>query len=236
MPTLVASNIGAGFASSRTVSINTTGADFLQIKVISAYSDGSQTPTSVTFNGSSTGISLHGSRIDATNRPSGFWYQLVAPTQTTANVVVSFNASTHAVVIVEAFSGVDQTTPLGTLQTAAASTGTAMNLTCTSGTADDLISDLAGLHKALDGAATVAVASSQTPTQNGTSNASSTLAAVGAAAYQSGGTSVACNYTASASSRWIVLAAPVKAAATGGGRLVGGGLVNGAASRRLLAG
>jgi len=237
-PSVLRSYINSGNASTRTVSsVNATGGDLLLIKVCSAYSDGSQVPTAVTFNGSATGITVHATRSDGSTLPYLRVYYLVAPTQTTANVVVTFNAGTHAVVVVEVWVDANQTTPCGTAQSASAQGGTAVDLTCTTGTASDTITDFAGLHKALDGTATLAVASGQTPTQNGTSGASSTLAAVGAGAYIAGGTSVPVNYTASASSRWAIIAFPVQAAAAGGGgRLVGGSLVQEWFTRGLLAG
>jgi len=204
----------AGYASSRTVSsVNATGGSLLLIKVSPFYSDGSKIPTSVTFNGVSVGAA-HAQAGSA--QAVALLYFVNAPTQTTANVVATWDAGTHAVVIVEVWQDTHATTPLKAAATANATSGTDATVTCTTGAVGDTITDVLCVGKALTGTSTASVGSGQTQTENQTSNATSTLAAIGAGSYEAGGASVVMNWTISESNRWAIVACPI--AATAGGR------------------
>jgi len=70
------------------------------------------TVSGVTFN--SVGMTLVGSRTTPANRVRSYMYRLVAPTTAANNVVISLSSAGTVVANASTFTGVDQTTPLGT--------------------------------------------------------------------------------------------------------------------------
>jgi len=238
MPTLVRSYGTAPAATAGNVtisSVDTSGGDCLIFTASKGYQQGS--PTTPTFNGSSTGVTSIGAVSTGTNGRVHAWY-LLAPSGT-ANVVFGTSDYRAGAWTVQVWSGVDQVTPVATAATASGTSGTAPAVTCTTGATGDVIIDVVGVRCALNPTTGPMTGTSggQTVIQNlDNGGTTATDHALGGSAYAAGSASVAMGWTLAASNRWAIMAFPLKAAATGGGRLVGGGLVNGAASRRLLAG
>lgn len=239
MPSLVrdyASSPAAGTGNVTISSVDTSGGDCLVLTTSHGYNEGN--PTTPTFNGSSTGVTLIGSLDTGTNGRVWAW-RLLAPSGTANVVFGNGGAYRAAVYTAQVWSGVDQTTPTGTAQTASASSGTAAAVTCTTGATGDAIIDVVTVRPATNPTTGPMTGPSggQTVIQNlDNGGTTATDHGLGGSAYAAGSASVAMGWTLAASNRWAIMAFPLKAAATGGGRLVGGALVNGAASRRLLAG
>lgn len=240
MPSLVrdyASSPAAGTGNVTISSVDTSGGDCLVLTTSHGYNEGN--PTTPTFNGSSTGVTLIGSVDTGTNGRVWAW-RLLAPSGT-ANVVFG-NAGAYraAVYTAQVWSGVDQSTPTATVQTNTAATGTAASVTYTNGATGDTIIDVVTVRPANNPTQgpLVGVSGSQTVIRNlDNGGTTATNHCLGGSAYEDGAASVAMGWTLAASDRWTIMAFALKpAAASGGGRLVGGGLVNGAASCRLLAG
>jgi len=111
----------------RYIGSQTTGTGPLEVAVtvsgasnsalwIAVYSSGSgATVTSIARNGQTP--TLHGSVSANSGADNLRIYQLTAPNSGTANLAVSFSASTESVVECYVLTGVDQTTPFGTLRT-----------------------------------------------------------------------------------------------------------------------
>ena len=101
-------------ASSVTVSHTTSGSDRLMLVGISTVdAAGAPAPSSVTYNG--TALTLVGSRVNGNNNVRVDIYQLVAPDLGTHDLVVNFASAPDAATVgVQTYTGVNQTTPLGT--------------------------------------------------------------------------------------------------------------------------
>ena len=208
---LVRSYVSTGFGTSRTISVDTSGGDLLIAYTVGAYTEGSTNlPSGITFNAGA--MTLHGTQFAATTSPGLSLYKLGTGLGGTANVVASWANNGYVILIVEVWSGTAG--DLRTAQTGSASTGTNATVTYTNGQTGDTIVAVGGLHKALGGAATLTTDGSQTEVQNATTG-TGTLHATGATSYEAGSASVVMNYTASASSRWAVLAAAIIPAAGG---------------------
>jgi hypothetical protein len=116
-----------GTGSSITVSHTTSGTNRLMLVGISATKNGSTVPviSSVTYNGET--LDSVGSRVGGESGGEAVWlYRLVAPATGTFDVVANFStAPSHgAVVAVATFTGVDQSTPLGSFASATSNSGT----------------------------------------------------------------------------------------------------------------
>lgn len=115
--------VGGTAAASLTISFNATGCDFIFLGV-SQWRATDLAPTA-TFNTvqSFTDFS-HPSIADASGFRRATVFKLVNPNQTTANIVVSWVGSVdEAVIGATGWTGVDQTTPLGTAQVATSAGG-----------------------------------------------------------------------------------------------------------------
>ncbi len=116
------SNSSAGSASSLTVSNHTaSGSNRLMLVGISIHNDGAagaRQVSSVVWNTNENLSLVTGCNANASDDARVWIYKLVAPTATTANVVVTLNgavASNGRIIAgVTTFTGVDQTTSLGT--------------------------------------------------------------------------------------------------------------------------
>jgi len=180
-------------------------------------------------------MTLRGSHFVSTTLPGLSIYYTTAGLGGTANVVATWTAGGYSILFVEVWSGADAA-GLRAAQTNGATGGTTAAVTYTNGQVGDTIIGVAGLLKALDGTATLTVGANQIEVRNATTG-TGTLHATGATSYEAGAASVVMDWTISASSRWgVVAAAIIPAAASGGGRLVGGSLVQEWFTRGLLAG
>ena len=113
---------------SRSVSHTCTGAD--RYLILSAGFWATTTPvfTSVTYNSVSLGAAISGSVLTATHRLE--WYGIALGTgTTTADIVIANNLSTLTYVTAASFTGVHQTTPLGTFLTVTAAASEPLAIT-----------------------------------------------------------------------------------------------------------
>ena len=98
---------------------HTTGASVNRLMLV-GIAVGNTTASSVTYGG--TALTLVGTKTLADVNVQ--IYRLLNPTSGTANLVVNFSTSVSAIIGVTTFSGVDQTTPIGTFASNSASTNT----------------------------------------------------------------------------------------------------------------
>ena len=240
MPTLVRSYGSAPAATAGNItiaSVDTSGGDCLIFTASKGYQQGS--PSTPTFNGSSTGVTAIGSVASGTSGRVHAWY-LLAPSGT-ANVVFGTSDYRAGAWTVQVWSGVHQTTPVGSTQTASSATGTAPAVTCTSGVVGDVIIDVVAVRTAVNAGTgpMTGVSGGQTVIQN-LDNGGTTITdhCLGGSAYEDGAASVAMGWTLPASNRWVIMAFSLKsaAAAGGSGRLVGGVLLGKALTGGVLVG
>ena len=104
---------GSTTGTSITISHTTSGTDRLMLVGVSINDDDDETVSSVTYNGD--GLTFVGAANESDDARTEIW-RLVAPDTGTHNVVINFSANLDkaAVAGVMTFTGVDQTTPLGT--------------------------------------------------------------------------------------------------------------------------
>jgi prepilin-type N-terminal cleavage/methylation domain-containing protein len=98
--------------SSITISHTTSGTNLLMLVGVSFNNDNTETVTSVTYNG--VALTLKGTETNSDDARVEIW-SLVAPDTGSHNVVITFSAALaqEGVAGVMTFTGVDQTTPLG---------------------------------------------------------------------------------------------------------------------------
>lgn len=150
--------------------------------------------------------------LDNGNLTSSIVYRLLGPATGAHNIVVSSGGSRALAATGVSLTGVDQTTPEGTIVHAVGH-DTAPTDTAASAT-NDMVLDLASWY--MPAAETLTVGAGQTQRSNQTA---STMGA--AVSTEAGAASVVMNWTASASVYWNHVAIPVKAggAAAGGSPL-----------------
>ena len=158
--------------------------------------------SSVTYGG--TPLTLVGESITSGNARMHI-YRLINPPSGTANVVVNFSAvpDKGAVIGVMTFTGVDQTTPLGTFVSATAK-NTTPSVTVTSA-AGELVFDVVTIRNTSG-----TVGAGQTQRWNVDSGDE---IQVGAASTEPGAASVTMSWTAGGSQDWAIGAVPIKPAA-----------------------
>jgi hypothetical protein len=191
---------GTGTGSTITVSHTTSGTNRLMLVGISgSYSSGSPVISGVTYNG--VALSLVGSEAESNFK---IWiYKLVAPATGTHDVVVSFSTlpDQGCVVGVETFTGVDQTTPLGTFASASANTGDTPTVDVSSATGE-LVFDTLWSYSGY----TATVGAGQTQQWN-TTCAPYTR---GSGSTEAGASTVTMSWTISNSYHWAIGAVPIK--------------------------
>ena len=111
-PAVDATSTGTGTGSSITISHTTSGSQRLMLVGVSMANPSTRTVSSVTYDGVS--LSNVGSTANPANGARVEIWKLVPPNTGTHNVVVTLSGSNAATVGVMTFTGVDQTTPLGT--------------------------------------------------------------------------------------------------------------------------
>lgn len=158
MPSFVSANSVSGASvSSVTISGFTVASGSDRILIVGVgHRANTISVSGITWNTSESFTLISGS--NATNSLSDVWlYKLLAPTETTADVVVSFSASaTFANAGVMYITGVDQTTPHGTAAIGAGESGTTATATVTTA-AGELVVDVVFV-----GATAVTVGANQT--------------------------------------------------------------------------
>jgi hypothetical protein len=145
-PTPTATSTGVGMdtttsgqttgGSSITISHTTSGTNRLMLVGISINNDGSETVSSVTWKGTEN-LSLFDTVSNADDARVEIW-QLVNPSTGTGDVVITFSASLQqgAVAGVTTFTGVNQSTPLGTFASATGDNSSPATVDVTSATGE----------------------------------------------------------------------------------------------------
>ena len=160
------------------------------------------------------------SAMTVTNATSGsitsIW-KLVAPASGTNNVVVTVSSS-YLYVIAETWTGVHQTTPLGTFGSATGN-DTTPTVTITSAT-DEVVTDAVAAASLTRANTVITVGSGQT--SEGSLlwldlTFASGYAFRGAGSYETGAASTVMSWTAAGTSQWGILAVPIKPQTAGGG-------------------
>ena len=190
---------GTGTGSSITVSHTTSGTNRLMLVGISGRaSSGPAVVSGVTYNG--VALSLVGSKTAYSLVTT--IYKLVAPDTGTHDVVVSFSTAPDkgGVVGVVTFTGVSQTTPLGTFASASGSS-TAPSVNVSSATGELVLDTL------VDEDATVTMTAGAGQTERW--NAQFTYMG-GAGSTKAGDTTVTMSWTLSGSANWAIGAVPIK--------------------------
>jgi uncharacterized repeat protein (TIGR01451 family) len=111
---------GSGSAVSRTFSHTTSGSDRILIVGVSIFRNSSQSVSSVTYAG--TGLTYVGSSTYANEVRTEIW-RLMAPATGANNIVVTLSSSAAFVAGASSFTGVHQTTPLGSFFSATNDSG-----------------------------------------------------------------------------------------------------------------
>lgn len=169
-----------------------------------------------TYNGASLSELINSVNVAANVRVRV--YGLVAPATGTNNVAFTYNAAStgRTVVAIRSFTGVNQSTPLGTLVAATAAGGTrTVNV---ASAVDELVVDM-GLNRA---GGTVTVGAGQTQRVN---QASAVADQVGVSSDEAGAATVTMSWTSTGGDEWVLVGIPLKPAAGGGSvALAGTGL------------
>lgn len=177
-----------------------------------------QTISSVTWGGTNiTSNVIKDAVHDASNRKRHAWFYILDPPASAADVVVTLSgASFDFFVIVEAWDGVDQTTPYDNLTATADNTGqTAVPASLTvSSASGDVVTDCYYQWQCTSPPADLTVGADQTSIQEleGSSNNGGAMAS----SYQAGAASVDMEWTNEAGSQWIAYAISLKPASGGG--------------------
>lgn len=210
-------NTGASAASSGQTALNLTsfavgsGTNRLLLCGVSQWNNPDLAP-SATFNGSSLTVAGAATRAESPGVRRATMLYLIAPANVTATVAVSWGGSavSEAIVGCTSWTGVDQTTPLGTpvTTTAASTTTITTNVTGASG---DVVHDVLSVD---DSALTL-------PTGNqtarwGRANGSNNSDGAGQSAAGTGSATAMTWTTASSRPVWAQIGAAIKQASGGG--------------------
>jgi prepilin-type N-terminal cleavage/methylation domain-containing protein len=134
--------------STITISHTTSGSNRLMLVGVSFNNDNSETVTSVTYNG--VALTLEGTETNSDDARVELW-SLVAPDTGTHNVVITFSAALaqQAVAGVMTFTGVDQSTPLGSFYSSQGDDTTTASLDITSADGEFVYAVIAAEYDAL---------------------------------------------------------------------------------------
>jgi hypothetical protein len=200
-PSLDSQSTGDTGATSMTISHTTSGSNRLMLVGITIYNQGSETVSSVTYNGAA--LSPVGSVQRLTESRVEIW-SLVAPATGTHDVVITFNAqlSNNATAGAITFTGVDQGTPLGTFASASGDSAGPATVNVSSA-ANELVFDTVACRQC--GGLTPDI--SQSPRWN---QVISSGLHRGRASTAPGASSVTMSWTMGASRPWAIGAVPIK--------------------------
>lgn len=152
-PTSSTASVASSLTFSHTVG---SGSSKLLVVGVAMRAPNGATVSSITFNG--TNLTFLRSDTDTTRIRSELWY-LVAPAETTANIVVTCSAvSGRLAATALQYTGVDQTTPFETNGGTAAASGTTSTVSVTTTSANAWLVDC-GCHRGAD--------ETRTPTESG---------------------------------------------------------------------
>lgn len=198
------SSVQSGGNSDITLSHTCTGSDrLLMVGISTEY--GGVTPSGVTYNG--VAMTQVGSAVintDSFANAQLHVYRLIAPASGANNIVASFSGPPgDRGVVGVSFTGVDQTTPLGTAQTGTQNNTSSPSKDCTSGATGDLIVDFQAAHSDLGSATAGSGQTSRAQALGGRDVICST---------EAGAASVTMSWSVG-SSRWFAqMVIPIKAA------------------------
>jgi subtilisin-like proprotein convertase family protein len=190
--------------------VGASGTNRILVVGVNIFSGSTPFPTvsTMTYAGQSmsflTGVTDAGARIR-----SEMWY-IKAPTTGTNDIVITFSANAVAVAGGMSYTGVDQTTPVGTAATAQGS-GTAPSVVVSSAPGE-LVLDTVGIRQNTGGTQTLTAGSGQQERYNDVSGTSSNSNVVGAGSEEVGAASVTMSWTAFSSGAWAIVAVGIKPA------------------------
>lgn len=192
--------------SSVTMSHTTSGVNRLLYVGISLDNEGSETVSSVAYNG--IPLTFLGSATEANNIRVEVWY-LVDPPLGTHNLTVTFSAdlTRNAAVGAVTFTGVDQNLPFGSLSGNQASTGTVAS-TSVSSTSTEVVVDTVGCEDC----ASLSAGSGQSVLWNFGGSFGSPEA-FGGASIKTGSSTTTMSWNLGSSAPWAITAVPLKPAA-----------------------
>ena len=190
-------------ANNLTISHTTSGTDRLMLVGVSFNNDAYETVSSVTYNGAA--LSLVDSVAEADDARVEIW-SLVAPDTGTHDVVITFSAqlTRSAVAGVTTFTGVHQTTPLGTFASANAPNPSPGPATVNvSSATNELVFDTV----ACETCTSLTVGGGQTQRWNLSEEMSS---AMGAGSTEPGAATVTMSWALGSGDHWAIGAVPIK--------------------------
>ena len=194
-----------GGQSSKTISHTTSsGNDRLMLVGVSINNDFFETVTSVTYDGVS--LTLVGTRQNDDDSRVEIW-RLIAPPAGTANVVVNFSAGLDesAVIGVITFTGVDQTTPLGTFVSNIGNSTTA-SVSVSSATGELVLDVVSAEDDEVEGSISAGSGQTQYWDLRGTSSPD----LWGGGSTEPGAGSVTMSWSVEESDQWAIGAVPIK--------------------------
>lgn len=200
-PSVDATSTNDTGAVSMTVSHSTSGADRLMLVGITLHNESGETVTSVTYNGSA--LSPVGSAQQGTESRVEIW-SLVAPDTGAHDVVVTFSAqlSRNASIGIATFTGVDQSTPLGSFASANGNSAGPATVNVSSAT-NELVFDTVACQQC----SSLSVGAGQTQRWNLSVERGNHRAA---GSTEAGASSVTMSWTMGASRPWAIGAVPIK--------------------------
>ncbi|HEX9895911.1 MAG TPA: hypothetical protein VGA78_18410, partial [Gemmatimonadales bacterium] len=213
-PTVDATSSGQTQRTGLTISHTTSGTNRLMLVGVTLNNQNSEIVSSVTYNG--VGLTQVGSVASATDTRVEIW-RLIAPATGTNNVVITFSANVinGAKAGVATFTGVDQTTPLGTFASANGNSAGPATVDVTSAT-NELVFDTVGCEGDDLGTlcSSLSVGAGQTQRWNLTAAEPGTSGAqtLAAASTEPGAVSVTMSWSISPASAvpWAIGAVPIK--------------------------
>jgi hypothetical protein len=164
----------------------------------------SESVSTVTYNG--TALTRIGAVVRNDNVQAELWY-LLAPIAGTHNVIVTLDAAAEFVAGAISFTGVDQTTPLGTFVGNSARNSKNPSVTVNSETGG-LVVDILGYATSSVTVTTIGAGQTQQWAQV-TTNGTPTLNAAGYSSTKDGASSVTMSWTLSSKLTWVIGAVPI---------------------------
>ncbi len=195
---------GTADATTLTLNIQSSGAERVLVFGVAYKSNSPMTPTSLTFNGSENFVIEH-IATDAAN-VQAFLAYLIAPTVTTADVVLTMSSSLRMVGYTALFTGIDQTNPFTANTVDAQGTNAAPTVNVTSAS-DEIVVDIMGQVSAGPDTATL----SHNLLANGASTGGGTDTR-GAGQYVAGTGTRTMDYSMSGSEDWTIVAGALQPA------------------------
>lgn len=205
---------GGEFDSNITVSIDSTGCNYLDVNVHSAVGSNNVTTPAITWNGSTSGVTqLGASTLGPSNRARTWKFRVLGPTGTHNIVFTHVGSLTMDRIIVEVagYADVDQTTPNGTVATNNGDSGSPS--VSVASAVGDLVVD--GMSIAGSGTVT-ATGTGHTARSNAANTATNGKGAAGDIA--GAATNTSCTYNSTAGDEWGMVGVALKG--TSGGTTV----------------